>query len=118
MNAKHLVALAAVALPAGCVNRGAPPRPVSPIGVILNHEDYPAAAIRAEEEGTTQVRLTIGPDGRVANCQLSRSSGSVALDRATCRLLQRRWRFHPAVDRKGRPKTGRFEARISWRLPE
>ena len=115
---RAFVALLAFATLAGCANTSTPPRPVSALGVLLTNEDYPAAALRAEEEGTTQVRLTVGPDGKVTKCQLSRSSGSVALDRATCRLLQRRWQFHPALDRKGRPATGRFEARIRWRLPE
>jgi len=112
-----LFALLALAALAGCVNKSVPPRPVTPVATYLSNDDYPAAALRAEEEGTTQVRLTIGPDGRVANCQISRSSGSNALDRATCRILQRRMKFHPALNRKGRPATGRFEARVSWRLP-
>lgn len=112
------LALSALAALPGCVSKTRPPRPVSPLAAYLSNEDYPAAAIRAEEEGTTQVRLTVGPDGRISNCQISRSSGSPALDSATCRILPRRVRFHPALDRRGRPATGRFEARISWRLPE
>ena len=114
----RLLALAPLAALAGCVNKAAPARPVAPVASYLSNDDYPAAALRAEEQGTSQVRLTIGPDGRIADCQLSRSSGSDVLDRATCRILQRRMKFHPALDRRGRPKTGRFEARISWRLPE
>jgi protein TonB len=114
---RRFLILAAMALVAGCVNKITPPRPISPIAMLVSTDDYPAAALRAEEEGTTQVRLTIAPGGRVSNCQMSISSGSPALDRATCRILRSRGRFHPALDRKKRPVIGRFEARISWRLP-
>jgi protein TonB len=112
-----LAILAASPPLAGCIDKSSPPRPLSPVGAYLSSDDYPAAAIRGEEQGVTQVRLTVGPDGRIADCRLSRSSGSAALDRATCRILARRMRFHPALDRKGRLTAGSFEARIDWRLP-
>src|SRR5262245_44866486 len=51
-----------------------PPRTVEPararanLGSYVSDDDYPAAALRAEQEGRTGFRLTVGPDGRVTNC--------------------------------------------------
>lgn len=81
-------------------------------------DDYPREAIRAGEEGTTGFRLTIGPDGRVTACTVEKSSGSALLDAATCRIMQSRARFTPAVDPAGRPTSDSVSARIAWRLPQ
>src|SRR6185369_12526666 len=42
--------------------------------------DYPSRALREEREGTTGFRVTVGPDGRVTDCQITSSSGSPDLD--------------------------------------
>ena len=46
--------------------------------------DYPGGALRLGEQGVTGFSLTIAPDGRVRDCVVTRTSGSVELDRATC----------------------------------
>ena len=43
---------------------------------LFSTDDYPPSALRNEEQGTTAVRLTIGPDGRVTGCTVTASSGS------------------------------------------
>ncbi|WP_051676399.1 energy transducer TonB [Sphingomonas astaxanthinifaciens] len=48
-------------------------------------------------------RMLIGRDGRVRECQVTRSSGISALDAATCASAQRRLRWRPARDTAGRP---------------
>lgn len=83
----------------------------------VSNDDYPPSAIRAEEQGTTGFRLDVGPDGRVTNCTVTSSSGSSALDQATCRLMQRRARFTPAKDADGSPTTDSVSSRIKWVLP-
>jgi protein TonB len=85
---------------------------------LISNDDYPASALRAEEEGTTGFRLSIGANGRVTNCQITSSSGSSALDSATCRLLTSRARFTPARDSTGSPTTDTHTARIVWRIQE
>ena len=72
-----------------------------PIGEVIANDDYPAAALRAGEEGDVEYRLTIGPTGRVEECVVTASSGSASLDAATCRLLGGRWRFVPARNGTG-----------------
>lgn len=82
----------------------------------VSDADYPAAATRAEEEGTTGFRLEIGPNGRVTNCTVTSSSGSSSLDATTCRLMKSRARFTPAVDSNGNPTSDTVSSRITWRL--
>jgi protein TonB len=101
----------------------APPRIVQPVRARSNltsyfsDDDYPPSALRAEEQGTTGFRLTIGPDGRVSACEVTSSSGSSALDQATCRILRSRARYTPARDQNGNPTSGTDQARVQWRLP-
>ena len=65
--------------------------------------DYPRAALEARAEGRVEVRFMVGPDGRVRNCRVSRSSGNPALDQTTCRLVEQRFRWTPARDGRGNP---------------
>lgn len=80
--------------------------------------DYPSRALREEREGTTRFRLTVGPDGRVAGCEITGSSGSPDLDQAACANLQRRGRFTPATDGEGQPTTGYYSNAVRWQIPK
>jgi protein TonB len=96
-------------------------RPATPRGnpgSWVTTDDYPPSALRDEAEGTTSVRVTVGPDGRAASCEVTGSSGNSALDQAACRNIQRRARFNPAFDRNGQPTTGTFTRRVVWQIPE
>jgi protein TonB len=87
------------------------------ISRFFSRDDYPAAALRAEQEGVVGFRLAIGANGRIAACTITSSSGSSALDRATCRILTSRIAYAPARDpRAGRAAT-EDEGTIRWRLP-
>ena len=100
-----------------------PPKTVEParakanLQSLFSTDDYPASAIRNEEEGTTSFRLDVGTNGRVTNCTITSSSGSTALDNTTCRLLRARARFTPARDSNGNPTTDTVTNRIRWVLP-
>lgn len=62
---------------------------------------YPPSELRAERDGRVQVRVTIGPDGRVTDVALI-SATSDAFWLVTRQQALRHWRFRPAtVD--GRP---------------
>ena len=79
--------------------------------------DYPTRALREERAGTTGFRVTVGPDGKVASCSVTSSSGSPDLDEATCSNVTRRGRFAPATDGEGNPTTGSYSNRIRWVIP-
>ena len=88
------------------------------VRAVFSNDDYPAAAIAAEAQGTARAQLTIGPDGRVAGCSLVQSTGNGALDSATCNILRRRAKFTPARDSNGQPTTDTYTTPpIRWVLP-
>ena len=84
---------------------------------LFSADDYPASAQAAGAEGTAQATLTIGADGRVVGCSLTRSTGNGALDSATCNILRRRAKFTPARDSNGNATTDTITTPpIVWRL--
>jgi protein TonB len=60
----------------------------------------------------------VGTDGRVADCSITRSSGSPDLDEATCSNIRRRARFEPAKDGNGQPTTGSYASSVRWVIPK
>ncbi len=84
----------------GGLGRETPPRHLSG---RLSDRDYPRAAGEAGVSGTVSVRFTVGVEGRVTDCWITRSSGSRLLDVTTCQLIERRYRFAPSRDEAGRP---------------
>ena len=97
------------------------PRAALPIGNPagwVSTNDYPARDLREGNKGTTGFGLTIGTDGRVAACIVTRSSGFPGLDKATCDALSRRARFTPASGESGAKVTGHFASAIRWVIPD
>ncbi len=119
-----------VALPPAPVAVPAPPPPPAPRfqpvaarpkgnpGNWATTNDYPSRALREEREGTTGFRLTVGPDGKVVDCTVTRSSGSSDLDEAACSNIRRRARFEPAKDGEGNPTTGSYSSSVRWVIPK
>ena len=101
--------------PAGTTT--SPPQTDWPPYGLFTSDDYPAGALRGEHQGLVLYRLEIGTDGRVSNCAIRSSSGSQALDLATCRILRNRTRFTPARDSEGNPVPDMRDGEIMWRLP-
>jgi len=94
------------------------PVPKGNPGNWANTNDYPSRALQQEREGTTGFRVTVGPNGRVTDCQISSSSGHPDLDQATCTNVTRRARFDPALDGSGNPTTGTYSNRVRWQIPK
>jgi TonB family protein len=91
--------------------------PTVPLFRLISADDYPAAALRAAEQGNVRVRLDVAPEGRVSGCTITGSSGSSALDSTTCRILASRARFTPARSASGQAVADRFETTVAWRIP-
>lgn len=79
-------------------------------------QDYPRRAVERRAQGTTYLRFTILPNGRVRDCIVTRSSGHRDLDAATCPLLERRLRYRPARDASGRPVAETIRGQQDWEL--
>jgi protein TonB len=97
--------------PKGAAPKGNP-------GNWATSNDYPSRALREEREGSTGFRVTVGTDGKVSDCSVTRSSGSPDLDQATCDNIRRRARFAPATDGEGNPTTGSYSSTIRWVIPK
>lgn len=82
----------------------------------LRDSDYPEAAAEAGVGGTVGVRYLVWTDGRVRECEVTRSSGSPELDAMTCRLIERRFRFRPSRDARGRPVPATIVENHSWEI--
>ena len=85
---------------------------------LMSDNDYPTSAMREGKQGVTSFRLTVGPDGRVTDCSVTKSSGSPELDDTTCKLATRRARFSPALDGDGKPTAGSFSTSVRWTIPK
>jgi len=94
-----------------------PPRSASgDLQSLFRPTDYPVTALERREQGSVIVRLTVGVAGRVGACDVTSSSGSRALDYASCRILQTRALFTPARDRRGNLATDTVVQEIRWML--
>jgi protein TonB len=82
----------------------------------IDRRDYPSEAARAGITGSVTVHYDVDAEGRVSGCIVVRSSGSEALDRTTCRLIEARFRYHPARDSAGNPVPGVAGWRQDWWL--
>jgi TonB family protein len=91
-------------------------QPRAPLASYVSQDDYPASAQSRGEQGRVTFGLDIGPDGRVTACNILGSSGSSALDNATCRIMRSRARFTPARDGDGRPVADAGRGSLSWSL--
>jgi protein TonB len=77
------------------------PRIISP---TLTSRDYPRPLARGwPRGGRVFVAFRVQVNGTATNCRIDRSSGNPAIDAETCRLVQSRLRFRPAMNRRGEP---------------
>lgn len=88
--------------------------PIGNAGRWATNDDYPAAAMRENREGTTRFRVSIADNGTVASCEILETSGHADLDAETCKLLTRRARFNAAPN--GHPLRY-YENNVRWQIP-
>ncbi len=81
-------------------------------------EDYPMKAFEKKWEGVTAFELLVAPDGRIADCRVTGSSGHEVLDRTTCLLAVKRAKFSPARGPDGARRFGVYRSQAVWAFPE
>ena len=79
-------------------------------------ENYPPRAVRDEIEGRVGLRVSVGPNGRVAACSVTSPSGSSILDDAACQDITRFGRFRPALNDAGEEITASWSTTIVYQL--
>ena len=91
-------------------------KPVHISGAIDNARDFPVPpGGRGARQGTEViVRVIVGTDGRARDCTIYRPSPDPEADRITCRLVEERLGFRPAMDSEGHPVAAPFYWRQRW----
>lgn len=79
--------------------------------------EYPPAASRLGEEGTTGLSLYVNTDGRVAEAKLFSSSGSANLDNAAIKHALRTWVFTPCME-GDKAVACWHQTKLVWRLED
>jgi len=80
----------------------------------ITSSDYPRDLRERGIGGRVGMVFTVGVDGRVTSCSITRSSGVPELDALTCRLIRERFRYRPSTDRYGRPIADEVEGEHDW----
>jgi TonB family protein len=92
---------------------------VMPISIGRPHvcmNNYPAAAILAHAEGTTQLSFTITTEGTVKDIKLATSSGNTDLDEAAVKCAAD-WQYRPGL-KDGKPVEKPWKVNIAWKIPD
>jgi periplasmic protein TonB len=84
------------------------------IAGAITPSDYPRNLRRAGIGGTVYFVFTVGANGRVTRCGLTRSSGVAELDVLTCRLVMQRFVYRPSTDNRGRPVPTEVDGEHEW----
>jgi periplasmic protein TonB len=93
-------------------------RPKNAASAWVSTDDYPSSALRRGEQGTVRFELTVGTNGKVEACRVTATSGSSALDAATCKFVSARARFEPATDANGARAMGSYSSAVTWVIPD
>jgi protein TonB len=80
----------------------------------IKDSDFPRDAVEAGVGGTVSVEYTVTTKGRATGCSVTRTSGNLALDRTTCRLIEERFRYSPSRDARGNPVESTIVENHSW----
>lgn len=114
--------------PAPAIVASAPPAPprraASPVIADIRScaptsDDYPTAARRAEAEGMTRVRFTIGPDGRVVAAEVVKSAGPTREHKMLDRLAMTKLsecRFKAGTDENGKAVGASVDFEYIWKI--
>ncbi len=79
-------------------------------------EGYPKYLIRAGEEASVSVRLTINKTGRPSYCEVTAVEGLTSFNDTVCLLLLRHATFNPALNAEGQSLVAQYSTRVTFRL--
>lgn len=65
--------------------------------------------------GSASIAFRVDPNGRMANCRITRSSGDPYVDSIVCQAAMAHLRFSPARDASGRPVAQDMSYTPTWR---
>jgi len=104
------------AAPAPTAPEPARAKPVGDPGLWFPADAYPPEARNAGQEGRTEFMVKVDARGRITECDVVKSSGSVLLDNATCDQIVTHGHFLPGVDGSGKPADSTWHSAMRWQL--
>jgi TonB family protein len=96
-------------------------RPVTPTnypGSWLVPGDYPLDSLRNGHNGLVQFRLDVDPSGAVAGCFVLHRTNPDDFADLTCKLLAKRAKFLPALDKDGKPVRSFYISKARFVIPD
>jgi len=79
------------------------PQPIGNPGLWITADDYPSKALRDRLSGIVRFRVDVDETGAVDGCIIQQALSSPAFREPTCKLIEKRARFAPAVGADGKP---------------
>lgn len=92
-------------------------RPATPLGNPgdwITSLDYPSALLSLRASGIVHFRLDIDETGSVAGCHVQTTTKPAGFDDPSCRLIQQRAKFDPALDAAGQPVKSYYVSQVRW----
>ena len=84
---------------------------------LFTTDDYPAEALRRNQQGVVDARIKIDAGGAVIDCAIANSSGSKLLDSTTCAVIRSRAHYPPVADSDHPDLIRTDHAKIKWVIP-
>lgn len=84
----------------------------------FSNDDYPAIAVDQDQSGSVALALLVDEAGKIADCTVINTSGVAVLDAQSCRILQIRAKFSPAIGVDGKAAKDAVVTRVRWEMPD
>ena len=92
-------------------------RPATPVGNPGNwagSNDFPQPALVNGRSGRVKFRLDVDEAGVVTNCAVLEQTSPTEFAKTSCKILVKRGRFEPALDKDGKPVRSFWVSSIVW----
>ena len=90
--------------------------PIGNPGKWMNPRDYPSEMLRTGFGGLVNLRLDISETGSIAACHIQSKTNPDAFADLSCKLISKRGRFRPALDRNGKPIKSYYVSGVRWTI--
>lgn len=93
------------------------PEPDKNAAFWITTDDYPQPALSNGWTGKTSFKVTVGENGKPAECVTIISTGYPSLDKTACQSVMQRGSFTPAKDANGQPVAAPWISSADWQIP-
>jgi TonB family protein len=84
---------------------------------LFSSDDYPGVSLQQRQSGLVGLVILIDERGKPADCMVTQTSNSAALDTQACAMIMQRAQYTPAIGEDGKPAKSADTAKIRWELP-